>query len=67
MTPAVLEADHRRPDSANDQLAGNAERALWAAHVQAAQLLDDEPGPVSRDILNTVDQRWQRAFLEMDQ
>ena len=48
-----------------DRFAANTERALWAAHVRAAQLLDDEPGPVARNILNAVTQRWRQAFLAL--
>ena len=63
--PLQAETERRRKVSASDQFASNFERALWAAHVRAAQLLDDEPGPVARDILNAVDVRWRRVFLEV--
>ena len=71
MMPAPLETVKRLTvtDScvgiAVNQLTKNAEQALWAAHVRAAQLLNDEPGPVSRNILNAVNQRWRQAFLDL--
>ncbi len=49
-----------------DRFAANTERALWAAHVRAAQLLDDEPGPVARNILSAVNQHWRQTFLKVD-
>ncbi len=54
------------PVQAADKLASNAERALWAAHVRAAELVDTEPGPVSRNILNAINQRWRQTFLKVD-
>ena len=63
---AAPQTAQRRPDHASDKLVENSERVLWAAHVRAAQLLDDEPGPVARDILNAVSERWRQAFLRTD-
>ena len=57
------ETSMRMDVPASATLANNAERALWAAHTRAAQLLDDEPGPISRTILGAVNQCWRQAFL----
>lgn len=48
---------------ASDKLPSNTERVLWDAHVRAAQLLDDEPGPVSRTIFDAIHHRWRPVFL----
>lgn len=37
----------------------------WAAHCRAAELLDTEPGPISRAILVAVDAQWRPAYLAL--
>ena len=53
----------RCPVNARDKLTGVTEERLWQAKLRAHQLHDDEPGPVSRDIVNVMNERWKQSYL----
>jgi hypothetical protein len=59
----VQNFSQEKPDQRQGDRRLNEERQLWVAHCRAAQLLDDEPGPVARTILDVVNENWRRAYL----